>query len=867
MLRIGFDSEFVRADAVEGEETARAIADAALIGNEVLCYSASIENVGTGAVDDGIIRLDRFKGRRKDRFTLAQFLSILLDQARDCGLVTDADLQTRSEHQKKGRLLRIDLVAHFTRADLCGFSDFYSLKRRFNSVRGTYASTKNPAVFAVRLRSRRVVMCSVKLYDSMLLAPAGNQSLMKLGALLGQPKVEIPADRKARMDLLRDEDPDLFERYAIQDAVIARLWLKRMDEFATNELNLSKLPPTLGGMGVNMFKDLIKGFEKNLTMVLGGKTKDNRYHAHESIQDYTAFVASCYHGGRNEAFHVGFSDSTRDIIDIDLAGAYTSAMAAIREPDWDGVRITTNLQDLAVVDSAMTMARVRVSHPDGTVFPSLPVRAPNGRGLVYPLDGETYATGPELVVAIGQGARIEVIHGLVVPFASDWRPFAEFSLRIAAMRKRYPKKSALELIIKEIGNSLYGKLAQAVDGMRGSGGGGSRVFDSTTGETVALPPSGITSPVLAAWITGMVRACCSEAIASIPAHRNVYSVTTDGWLSDCTLEEVDTTGPVLSAFARARALIAEGPILEVKHTVRQVLVVKTRGTFTSLQVDGSPPVLARAGQRTDRVFDDEALESLDWINEYRERQYTTSYIHRTLISLRDQWKHSSDLVDQLRTVRLNLEFDHKRRLINPHDRDGLLSASTAPWRNLGEFMAMRDSFESWRKAQRTVCKTREDWDAFIDWADRRPGRVAAGVKADRPPLVQMFLRAWARREMRGMPRVKNGPAGHHAKIAEIASRWWPTTRDDVRKAGRYQSAAAVEFVDLPELLFVHEIARHFPGLDWWHLIDPFSEAADFIFWRNWAWWESQLPVPELIAEVMTDTPAAADIEPLEEPER
>ena len=52
----------------------------------------------------------------------------------------------------------------------------------------------------------------------------------------------------------------------------------------------------------------------------------------------------------------------------------------------------------------MTVALVRFKFPAATRFPCLPVRASNGRGLVYPLEGESWCTGPELVVARNLGA-------------------------------------------------------------------------------------------------------------------------------------------------------------------------------------------------------------------------------------------------------------------------------------------------------------------------------------------------------------------------------------------------------------------------------------------------------------------------------
>ena len=40
------------------------------------------------------------------------------------------------------------------------------------------------------------------------------------------------------------------------------------------------------------------------------------------------------HGGRNEAFAVGFSRPGREVLDLDLCGAYTTAMALISVPNW-----------------------------------------------------------------------------------------------------------------------------------------------------------------------------------------------------------------------------------------------------------------------------------------------------------------------------------------------------------------------------------------------------------------------------------------------------------------------------------------------------------------------------------------------------
>ena len=260
-------------------------------------------------------------------------------------------------------------------------------------------------------------------------------------------------------------------------------------------------------------------------------------------------------------------------------------MAAIRVPDWDLVEKVREVERLARPD-ILALARVQFEFPTGTRFPCLPVRA-GTRGLIYPLKGQSYCSGAELRVAIDIGAVVKVEHGIILPWASTYQPFAEFTANITNIRSKHPKGSVVERATKEIGNSLYGKIAQAVDTMRARPDGGidgvrgKRVFDTRTALMKSLPPSAITQPALAAYTTGLVRAVLSELLARLPAHRVVYTATTDGFLSDARLAEVDATGPVAQFFAEIRRQVAGNDgIFEVKHRVAQVVTIKTRGTFS-----------------------------------------------------------------------------------------------------------------------------------------------------------------------------------------------------------------------------------------------------------------------------------------------
>lgn len=97
-----------------------------------------------------------------------------------------------------------------------------------------------------------------------------------------------------------------------------------------------------------------------------------------------------------------------------------------------------------------------------------------------------------------------------------------------------------EKLWKEIGNSAYGKTAQ---GLRDKS-----VFDPRTNRGKILPQSLLTNPFFAAHTTGLIRAVVSELIARVPAHRNVISVTTDGFLTDAAESELDLSGPLSRRF-------------------------------------------------------------------------------------------------------------------------------------------------------------------------------------------------------------------------------------------------------------------------------------------------------------------------------
>ena len=715
--------------------------------NRLLSYQLVVLNRPTGTMHPTIIYLTG--PTKKHRYSLKRLLADALSEARRAGVIDKYPAA-------------VAVAGHFLRADLCACSDWAfgtiagskeevdkrrrgELKRQVDAVRGTYATTTRPVIRSIgQANGGKGAKVSIIFVDTALLAPTGS-SLKALGGSIGVEKIELPPGQIERMDELLRDDPALFGRYALNDAIIAAKYLDLTWSALEKNFAIGDHKPTLGSVGVEMIKREVANLGLTPDDYFGYRREGRKRHYHDALVDIWPFASNAYHGGRNEALWLGHTPEGVALYDLDLKGAYTTAMAMLRISDWASAAPETRIERLAVVDQAMTFARVRFEFSAATRFPSLPVRAAE-RGLVYPLRGTSWCTGPEIVVALKQGADLHVEAGWRVEWIEgSSSAFEAFSRSISRIRQqaKVDNDQLRNQLAKEIGNSAYGKIAQAVECSRTVHDGGvdaargKRVFDSREGGMKTLPGSAITNPMFAATTTGLVRAAVSEMLANAPPEANICSVTTDGFLSSMSIDQVCQTGPVARAFEAARKRItSESPeILETKHVVGRALIVKTRGAITVAPFDADnpgEPVLARAGYKLENRPATEWEECPVWAKLHREREWNTFHKSKTLISLRTQWIEDADLVDEPRSTTVNLDFDMKRALVDPTDVEGVMTAATRPWASVEEFTACRDELESWKKAQRRVLKTVGDLDAMRAWLAARPGQKASGSTAQSP---------------------------------------------------------------------------------------------------------------------------------------
>ena len=204
-----------------------------------------------------------------------------------------------------------------------------------------------------------------------------------------------------------------------------------------------------------------------------------------------------------------------------------------------------------------------------------------------------------------------------------------------------PPDLVLDKLVKEIGNSIYGKIAQAVASTRiiKDDIERRRVFNTMFDVTEQMGPSAITNAPMAAYCTGLVRALLTETLGRLPGGMWVGTATTDGMLIAGGIGKIDQSGPMAMAFKAVRERITPGDdtIWELKHSIPGALVTKTRGTYTVAPEGWNEGVvLAKAGYMTpeEAMRLSEIEQCRIWIERFRMRNFETKMVSKSLTSLR-----------------------------------------------------------------------------------------------------------------------------------------------------------------------------------------------------------------------------------------
>jgi len=601
---------------------------------------------------------------------------------------------TASNYNEK---VHVFLLSHYSIADLSTFFNSKEILRNTDTIRRTQTTVQKPLFVNVWDKHYNYKqLWIVKVRDTMHLAPSGS-SLEQLANAMNKLKLKIPDKYdKERMDLLLREEEDEFILYACNDATLT---LQYVNSMYTDE----DIPVTLGSEGADIFREKImeindwkvKDFDYYFRGMVtikddnGRKKLEGRKEAVPALE----IANHCYYGGRNECYLYGIHKA--DVwYDYDLTGAYPTSMALLRNPDFDRITILTG--DIVSINPLdYVFGLVDFEFPPDTPFPCLPVKDPEGRGLVFPLRGRTYASAPELYLALKLGAKVKWVQfGIQVGTLEkyDIQEALTDLLKARAEAKRiFGKGSVQEVKLKEQINSIYGKTAQGLSRKRS--------YSTRTDSVNDLPPSAITQPILAAMTTSIVRAIVSAAMHQLyKMGYRIASVTTDGFLCDAppeVLNDLRLYG-FRDVYKAVRGMmVGDDTMWEIKHKAKVLVMITTRGGFGIGMVEDSPLPVAKAGYKPPEGF----------VERFRNKvseELSKLFLRRTgkiemgfnkLPSPKDYIRKNADGLSVFQKKRIEWEYDLKRKPCNMRMEtvtiDGEtyehLSFDTVPWETWEDF--------------------------------------------------------------------------------------------------------------------------------------------------------------------------------------
>lgn len=524
------------------------------------------------------------------------------------------DYDERMENLAKLRV-PIVLACHYGSADLTAFRIDGRARDLDHLTRLTSAAGGLVTLLPFRMQrgdhhARYWQSFSVSVRDTMAHAPAGKQTLAALGDACGVPKIDVPDTWITRMTEYREHHLDEFLEYGMNDADIVVEYLARVwGDGVVPPITLSGGAAAalvasgseyFGVTSANEFRVLfaglkpeeVEGFE---VVVEDDKLSFYAQRGREPLDGAAAqFMSGCaqgYHGGLNSCPGPGYHPVPT--VDIDVQNAYPTAMASVIDIDWEAGAIERVVheqwltQDDVPTPDTPFVAFVSFEFPRSVAFPALPTVADGT--LIYPSTSDgvagTWVCGPELWLALRLGAEVYCQIGYEgrVLMTADGEPSRVLRYGVKQFiddrntaKRAFGKGSIEEGTLKTGVNSVYGKTAQDVAEQHS--------WDARLQEYGNVGGSAITSPYHASATTSMVRAQLHAALNQIAElGGSVYSVTTDGFITDVLAQDVE----VLDLYGLADvlrdsrlALTGDPSIWEPKHSQDDLVNFTTRGNVS-----------------------------------------------------------------------------------------------------------------------------------------------------------------------------------------------------------------------------------------------------------------------------------------------
>ena len=496
-------------------------------------------------------------------------------------------------------------------------------------------------------------------------------------------------------------DKKLFEAYAIQDAKITLKHVTEMERFNMS-IQQFGVPLSLSSVGRKfVFEKWRNNLQNYLPYQISGKCLTGNVDEVQTPKGlfftkdvglYLSHYIGNYKGGRNESFMYGAEDDTY-WFDYDLTSAYTTGMTDLSLPDYQAahlidfekVKLWTNeqlMQGYLIINGSFKF-------PSNVKYPSIPCYIDEA-STIYPLEGSCLLTGPEFIVARNQGCEFKVKSSFYIPptteKTTDYKnknknndnvsklvlPFHDILKELQLLRKQHPKGSFLNLLYKDIGNSIYGNVVRGVSNKK--------VFDSLTGQMTRVKGTDLSNPILASWTTAFIRSVIGECLHNISKlNGKIVSVTTDGFITN--IEDLENRLLSLNIedrplFTKYRALRldlsgeSDSNALEVKKEGKGIISWTTRG-----QLGIESKIKATTGFQSKEYEHSELVKLFKNVLKGPEKFF--EFTHKRLRSAKDIFNKGGHVTAIFKDQKFRMFYDNRRQIIEPkgfkgHDLSNIL---------------------------------------------------------------------------------------------------------------------------------------------------------------------------------------------------
>lgn len=336
---------------------------------------------------------------------------------------------------KKNRIFR-DSYIFATNLSFDFFGTFFNYPNFFTLFRGSDLLTARTYIyhedFIKQTEMKGNALRSITFLDTMNYSKI---SVETMGKIIGIPKLQKPSflGKKPK----DDNEWSIMHSYNMQDSRISYEFMRFM--ISSIESLGGTFKDTIGSTAIRLFSD---------------KYLNDIYYINNIEQIEDQFKS--YYGGRTEAFRRGYIEN---YYYYDFNSLYPSVMRDNVFPDPNTVR-TNYKGSYKYIEDFEGVSDVDMTCPIDMNIPLIPVRTETGK-VIFPT-GEIsgFYTHIEIREALKHGYILNKIRKTVY-FTDTCSPFKRYVEELYNLRNIYKKdKNPMEIVVKLLLNSLYGKFAQ-----------------------------------------------------------------------------------------------------------------------------------------------------------------------------------------------------------------------------------------------------------------------------------------------------------------------------------------------------------------------------------------------------------------------